>query len=310
MGALRSQLQLAPIRPRTAPALPAAVIARVPHDGGFAWSLEPYGAAGLGGVDDLARLQPGTVAGPRTQAAAVLLAHLRDAAARQDGSLSERPVLLGAACDPWQPADREVRLTRQLLEALAGLRGLDLRARTRSSLVGRDVDVLGRIARHGRVRVSVVLPGLERRTWMALEPHAPSPERRLMAVGLLSRAGIEVGVELSPVLRGVNDSDDALGRLLERAKLAGASFARMEPFELSESVRERLLAMVAEVEPARRPGLSRLLGRTHLHDPRSWAEARTRFAAACARLGLDAGAAPRPLASQLPGGAPRQLPLF
>src|SRR5436305_1271094 len=84
----------------------------------------------------------------------------------------------------------------QVPAALTALKGLDLRATTKSSLVGRDSALLAQLSRKGRVQVSVAIPALDRRTWLGMEPHAPSPERRLMAIGLLARAGVPAGVEV------------------------------------------------------------------------------------------------------------------
>ncbi|MBS2032999.1 MAG: hypothetical protein JST54_34320 [Deltaproteobacteria bacterium] len=322
MMALRSQLELRPA-PRApsapAPSTSGQVLERVPFGEGFAWALNPYGGCEHGCVTCAVHLakavsveswREAQTALPRVQGTSVLLAQLRDVAARRDATFSERPVLLGTACDPWQPAEREAGLTRQILEALAKLKGVDLRVTTRSSLVGRDLDVLSAIARTGRVRVSVVVGSLDRRLWTALEPHAPSPERRLMAVGMLARAGVEVGVEVGPVLRGVGDSDDAWARLLARAHEAGASFATARPLELSEPVRERLLALAEEAEPERLATFKRLFARAHLHDPKSWTEAHARFGQLAQRFALAPGRAssgPRKAAS---GAPPRQLSLF
>jgi DNA repair photolyase len=245
---------------------------------------------------------------PRGPGVDVLCAQLRDMAARQDRSFLERPVLLGHGCDPWQPAERELGLTRKVLEGLAALPGVDLRCTTQSSLVGRDLDLLGQIARRGRVQVRVSVTSLERRAWTALEPHAPSPERRLMAMGMLARAGIAVGVQVEPVLRGVHDAEAAWVQLLTRAREAGAGFATARPLALSDGARERLLRHLGEVEPERVAPLRRLLARPHLHDARSWAEAQARFAAICKRVGLEC----RDLSSaEAKGeGGPRQLSLF
>ena len=321
MMALRSQLELRPparVSVAPVPSTSGQVIERVPFGDGFAWSVNPYGGCEHGCVHCALHLsravsvetwREAQTALPRTQGTSVLLAQLRDVATRQDATFSERPVLLGTSCDPWQPAEREAGLTRQILEALAKLKGVDLRITTRSSLVGRDLDVLAAIGRFGRVRVNVVIPSLDRRLWMSLEPHAPSPERRLMAVGMLARSGVEVGLEVGPVLRGIGDSDDAWARLLSRAHEAGASFVSARPLELPESARERLLALAEEAEPERLTTFKRLFTRAHLHDAKSWAAAQARFGQLARRFSLtpahESGA--RKVAS---GASPRQLSLF
>ena len=273
MMALRSQLELRPparVSVAPVPSTSGQVIERVPFGDGFAWSVNPYGGCEHGCVHCALHLsravsvetwREAQSALPRTQGTSVLLAQLRDVAARQDATFSERPVLLGTSCYSWQPAEREAGLTRQILEALAKLKGVDLRITTRSSLVGRNPR---RARGHWSLRPGsgdVVIPSLDRRLWMSLEPHAPSPERRLMAVGMLARSGVEVGVEVGPVLRGIGDSDDAWARLLSRAHEAGASFVSARPLELPESARERLLALAEEAEPERLTTFKRLFTR-------------------------------------------------
>lgn len=320
MTALRSQSERS--TPRQAPRhadVPTggAALERVPLEGSFAWALNPYAGCEQGcahcppqlGRIACAELVPAHGApGPRTQAVQVLIAQLHDVAVRRDRTFSERPILLGTEADPWPAAEREGHLTRQLLEGLAGLPGLDLRCFTRSSLVGRDADLLAQIARRGRVRVTVMVPGLARRAWLALEPHAPSPERRLMAVGLLARAGVEVGVEVGPLLKGFNDAQPELLAVLTRANEAGARFATARPLELSELARERVLALAEQVEPVRASALRRLLVHGSLHDARSWHEARARFRKVCEHLGLEAF--PGEQRAVESASTPRQLSLF
>lgn len=316
MTILRSQLDLATSRPSSARVarLPAgAAIERVPWEGSFAWALNPYGAP-EGLLPQLARIGCAELvshAPPPARAPAVqaLLGQLADVAARQDRTFSERPLLLGTEQDPWPAAEREGRLTRSILEGLASLRRVQLHAMTRSSLVGRDADVLATLARRGKVRVTVLLPGIARKSWMALEPHAPSPERRLMAIALLARARIEVGIEVTPLLRGFNDASEDFLPTLERARAAGASFATARPLELSEAARERVLGLAEQHDPVRAPALRRLLIHPHLHDARSWADARARFVKACEHLGLqpfpgEKGSSPAPAPKA------RQLSLF
>jgi DNA repair photolyase len=296
-----------------------ALARRALPEGGFGWAIDPFRGCELGCSHCPARLDAASTAEvfsaftrvePRTAAVGVLLAHLADAARRQDGSFGEHPVLLGTSCDPWQPAEREALLTRRILETLAPMKGLSLRARTRSSLIGRDVDLLAEVARRGDVRISVALPTIDRRTWMAMEPDAPSPERRLMTVGLLARAGLNVGVEVGPVLKGVADSDEAWTRLLTRARAAGARFAELHPLQLSEGARERLISLGSEAEPARGPALKRLYARTHLHDAHSIADAQARFAQLAQRVGLTATAVAARRAELGGRGKPVQLSLF
>lgn len=158
-------------------------------------------------------------------------------------------IRLGVVSDPWQPAEREERVTRRCLEVLAERGGVRLHAETRSDLLLRDLDVLGKIAAAGEVSIGVGIatpdPFLARR----LEPGAPAPGRRMEVVRRLGSAGIAAGVELSPVAPGVNDTLGALAGVAERAARAGAAWLRVRPLELPPGARETFLGWLRRERP-------------------------------------------------------------
>jgi len=148
------------------------------------------------------------------------------------GMLKGRPLAMGTATDPYQPAEKRFRMTRRLLEVLARCPDLELSVTTKSPLIARDIDLLRRIARSGPLTVHVSLTTLNPGVARILEPHAPTPRRRLETIGVLRSAGIEVGLFVMPILPGITDAPRELRALLHAAKESGASFAAAQMVRL------------------------------------------------------------------------------
>lgn len=132
------------------------------------------------------------------------------------------PVALGANTDPWQPVERRLGITRQVLEVLAEARH-SLTLVTKSSLVERDMDLLADMARDGLVHAAVSICTLDADLARRLEPRAASPARRLKTLEHLAAAGIPCAVLTAPVIPGLTDPD--LERVMEAARDAGAKTA-------------------------------------------------------------------------------------
>jgi DNA repair photolyase len=128
----------------------------------------------------------------------------------------------GAASDPYIPLELEYRLTRQCLEITAQRRfGISLC--TKSNLVLRDIDVLTRINEvYACVQFTITTPRDELAA--ITEPSAPPPSKRFEAMGILSEAGIEVGITMMPLLPYINESEEDLRMLIRKARQYGASF--------------------------------------------------------------------------------------
>ena len=158
------------------------------------------------------------------------------------------PIAIGAVTDAYQPAERDRRITRSVLEVLRDW-GHPATLATKGSLVERDLDVLGEMAGRGLMRVGVSVttldPGLSRR----LEPRAPSPARRLATIAALAGAGVPVRVMLSPVIPGLTDQE--IERVLEAARDAGATGASCIPLRLPREVAGLWREWLAEHEPGR-----------------------------------------------------------
>jgi DNA repair photolyase len=130
-------------------------------------------------------------------------------------------IAIGTATDPYQPAERQHRVTREILEELAQHRGFEIGMVTKSDLILRDLDVLGRVAEQNRLYVNVTITTLDARLARVLEPRAPRPDLRMHAVEELNRAGIDAGVICAPVLPGITDSEESLEALVAATKRAG-----------------------------------------------------------------------------------------
>src|SRR5690348_7760986 len=98
-------------------------------------------------------------------------------------------VWIGTATDPYQPAERRFRITRQILEVMATQRGLEIGITTKSDLVQRDAELLGAIAEKNKVRVHMSVTTLDEKLARLIEPRAPRPSLRMAAVRRLTGNG-------------------------------------------------------------------------------------------------------------------------
>ncbi len=132
------------------------------------------------------------------------------------------PVALGANTDPWQPVERKLGITRRVLEVLAEARH-PLTLVTKSSLVERDLDLLGDMVRDNLVHATVSICTLDADLARRLEPRAASLARRLKTLARLTDAGIPCAVLVAPMIPMLTDPD--MEKVLEAAKDAGARTA-------------------------------------------------------------------------------------
>jgi DNA repair photolyase len=132
------------------------------------------------------------------------------------------PLAVGANTDAYQPAERQLGVTRAILEVLAQTRHPCVII-TKSALIERDMELLAGMAEQGLVRVMVSLTTLDRQLARRMEPRAAAPQRRLEVMRRLCAAGIPVGVLAAPVVPVLTDPE--LERLLAAAREAGADSA-------------------------------------------------------------------------------------
>lgn len=153
-----------------------------------------------------------------------------------------RTIAIGTNTDPYQPIERQWRVTREILEVLEAC-DHPVAIVTKSALVTRDADILSRMAAKGLVKVAMSVTTLDRQLARTMEPRAATPGLRLKAMRELSAAGIPVSVMVAPVIPALNDHE--VERILDSAKASGASEAGFIllrlPREVSPLFRDWLL---------------------------------------------------------------------
>ena len=130
-------------------------------------------------------------------------------------------VAIGAATDPYQPAEGHYRLTRGCIEALAEAHNA-LSIITRGPMIVRDVDVLVEAARRAKVSVTFSIPTLDEDVWRKTEPSTAPPRQRLRALKTLVEAGVRASVGMAPILPGISDRPEQLAEVVRAAREAGA----------------------------------------------------------------------------------------
>ncbi len=206
-------------------------------------------------------------------------------------------IALGANTDPYQPVEREHRITRGVLEVLAEHRH-PVAIVTKSALVLRDLDLLTPMARRRLAAVFVSITTLDRDLARRLEPRAAAPQRRLETIRALTDAGVPAGVLASPMIPGLNDAE--LENILEAAAAAGAVAAGTILLRLPHELRDLFAGWLREHRPLRAAHILSLIRQTRdgrMNDPEFGSRMRgsgpyaellqRRFRTATRRLGLD-----------------------
>jgi DNA repair photolyase len=137
-------------------------------------------------------------------------------------SYRAEPIALGVNTDAYQPVERDMKLTRRVIEILKEC-GHPFAAITKSSLIERDIDLLAPMAERGQVMAAITVTSLDADISRTLEPRAATPSRRLRTIRTLVDAGIPVGVSIAPVIPFVTEPD--MERVLEACAEAGATSA-------------------------------------------------------------------------------------
>jgi DNA repair photolyase len=160
----------------------------------------------------------------------------------------EETVAIGAATDPYQPAEGRYKLTRACLEVLRDASN-PFSLITRSPMIVRDLDVLVEAAQRADVGIVFSVPTLDEDVWRRTEPGTPPPQRRLEAVSQLVEAGIKAGVGMAPILPGISDRPGQLERVVQAARDAGATSIWANLLYLGPGTREHFLEALARDWP-------------------------------------------------------------
>ncbi|HEY0197846.1 MAG TPA: PA0069 family radical SAM protein [Rhodanobacter sp.] len=212
----------------------------------FSQAINPYRGCEHGCIYCYARpshaylnLSPGLDFETRLRAKTNLAEVLRTQLAKPGYVVSA--INIGSNTDPYQPVEKQWRLTRAALELLAECRH-PCTIVTKNALVERDLDILVPMAREKLVQVFVSINSLDNQLAAKLEPRASAPHRRIKAIRTLANAGIPVGVLVAPIIPALNDRD--MEAVLEQAADAGARSAGYTalrlPYELKQLFREWL----------------------------------------------------------------------
>lgn len=159
-------------------------------------------------------------------------------------------IVIGTSTDPYQPAERQYQITREVLKRLVHERGIRIGIISKSPLITRDIDVLKELALRHHVSVYVSLISVDARVIKAFEARSPMPHARLRGLKKLTEAGLRSGLMVAPILPGITDSVRQFDDLFTAAKEHGAHFVFPSPLRLYPDTRRRFLPIVQRHFPA------------------------------------------------------------
>ncbi len=159
-----------------------------------------------------------------------------------------KPIVLGANTDPYQPVEKQLKITRSILEILNQYHHPVI-VITKGKLIERDLDLLGAMASRNLAKVAISLTTLSAELKQILEPRAASPQARLKVIADLNSAQIPIRVMVAPIIPMINDGE--LEKILETAKKAGARQASYVLVRLPHEVKELFKEWLAKHFPDR-----------------------------------------------------------
>jgi DNA repair photolyase len=173
-------------------------------------------------------------------------------------------VVIGAATDPYQPAEGRYRLTRRCLEVLRHAAN-PFHIITRGPMIVRDAEILAEAAARADVSVTFSVPTIDDDVWRATEPGTAHPRQRLRALRTLVEHGVRASVGMAPLLPGLSDHPSSIERVVVAAREAGACGIWANLLYLREGTREHFLACLERDWPELLPDYERLYrGRAYL----------------------------------------------
>ena len=225
----------------------------------------------------------------KEDAPSILAYEIRPGSPRLAALTAGEVVVIGTATDPYQPAERKFRVTRGVLETLAGHEGLSIVVITKSPLITRDVDVLRRITERSSLTIHLSLITMRRELARLIEPRAPTPDSRIRAIARLAAAGIDIGINVMPVLPGITDSPPDLEDLVRQVAGAGATHVNACSLRLRATARARYLPFIAEHFPHLADRYARTYAEGHQLGDHYREGLHKFFHALCGRVGIPYG---------------------
>jgi DNA repair photolyase len=271
-------------------------------DIGFDLSINPYRGCEHGCIYCYARpthsylnMSPGIDFETRIIAKVNAAERLRETLAKP--SYTPMALNVGSATDAYQPVERRLRITRSIIEVLSESRHA-FSLFTKSAGIERDLDLIAPMAASGLVAIYVSITTLDPQLARTMEPRAAAPHRRLKTIETLAKAGVPVGVSVSPMIPFLNLHE--MEHILEAARDAGATAASSIvlrlPWEVSplfqqwlkQHVPERAERIMARVREMRGGKDNDPKFGTRMTGTGIWAQMiRQRFDKASARLGFN-----------------------
>lgn len=179
------------------------------------------------------------------------------------------PVALGINTDAYQPVERKLELTRNILQVLVEHKH-PLSIVTKSSMIERDIDLLAEAAKQQLVEVAISITTLDRNLSRRMEPRAAAPQRRLETVKRLTEAGIPVMVLIAPLIPVLNESE--LETIMEASYEHGAIAAGYVLLRLPHELDNMFIDWLEKHEPLK---ASHIMNR--IHDLRGGKNYESRF---------------------------------
>jgi DNA repair photolyase len=232
---------------------------------GFHWSLNPY----MGCVHRCTfcyvrafELRADRPSGERYGTSIRVKTNVAEVLRKELGrkSWQREIVAIGAATDPYQPAEGRYKLTRACLKVLANAAN-PVRIITRGPMIVRDVDVLVELAQRADLAVTFSVPTLDHEIWKRTEPGTAPPHQRLRALKELVDAGVKASVGMAPILPGLSDKPELLADVVRAAREAGATGVWANTLYLKPGTKEHFLRALERDYPELLPEYERLYGR-------------------------------------------------
>ncbi len=158
-------------------------------------------------------------------------------------------IAIGTATDPYQPAERRFLVTQAILREFALHTGFEIGIVTKSNLVLRDLELLKKISEKNDLSVCITVTTTRADLARILEPRAPRPDLRLLAVRKLTETGIHAGINCAPVLPGITDAPSDLESVVRQAAHAGAKFIHVNPLFLKTCSEKVFMPFLEEKFP-------------------------------------------------------------
>jgi DNA repair photolyase len=158
-------------------------------------------------------------------------------------------IMFSGDTDCYQPVERKLKITRKALKVCLEYRN-PVSIITKNSLIIRDIDILGEMAKLNLISVMLSITTLDKKMVSRVEPRTASPERKLITIEKLAEAGIPVGINIAPVIPGLTDGE--LPEILKQSAKRGATFASYIPLRLPLSLKELFINWLESEFPNRR----------------------------------------------------------